>query len=114
MTTNQPALLRSDRDGVTTLTLNRPQQRNALSRALIAELHEALNRIAGSEAVPWWGDHLTVTVTMGGTVARDGDTPQSLVARAEEAPSFKFNEGGHVLDNRCSVSDCGNPGRLSS
>jgi len=80
----------------------------------LARAAEALNRIAGSEAVPWWGDHLTVTVTMGGTVARDGDTPQSLVARAEEAPSFKFNEGGHVLDNRCSVSDCGNPGRLSS
>jgi enoyl-CoA hydratase/carnithine racemase len=51
MTTNHPALLRSDRDGIATLTLNRPQQRNALSRALIAELHEALNQIAADPAV---------------------------------------------------------------
>ena len=49
--TNEPALKRSDRDGIATLTLNRPQQRNALSRALIAELHDALRRIADDRSV---------------------------------------------------------------
>jgi enoyl-CoA hydratase/carnithine racemase len=48
---NPPALLRHDRDGIATLTLNRPAQRNALSRALIAELHAALTQIAGEPAV---------------------------------------------------------------
>jgi enoyl-CoA hydratase/carnithine racemase len=48
---NEPALKRSDRDGIATLTLNRPQQRNALSRALIAELHDALRRIADDRSV---------------------------------------------------------------
>ncbi len=48
---NEPALLRADRDGIATLTLNRPQARNALSRALIAELHAALRAIAGDKAV---------------------------------------------------------------
>jgi enoyl-CoA hydratase/carnithine racemase len=49
--TNPPALLRHDRDGIATLTLNRPAQRNALSRALIAELHAAFDRIAGEPGV---------------------------------------------------------------
>ena len=33
-------VLREDADGIATLTLNRPKQRNALSRALMAALHE--------------------------------------------------------------------------
>ena len=33
---NEQMLLRADKDGVTTLTLNRPQARNALSQALMA------------------------------------------------------------------------------
>lgn len=40
-----PILLRSDRDGVTTLTLNRPAARNALSVALMAALQDALDAV---------------------------------------------------------------------
>lgn len=39
-------LLRADADGVATLTLNRPAQRNALSTALMAELQTQLDAIA--------------------------------------------------------------------
>ena len=46
-----PLVLREDRDGVTTLTLNRPAQRNALSRALMAALEDALAAIAGDAGV---------------------------------------------------------------
>jgi hypothetical protein len=53
-----------------------------------------LNRLAGSEAVPWWGDHLSVTVSVGGTIAREGDTPQSLVERAEAAIEAGRASGG--------------------
>jgi enoyl-CoA hydratase/carnithine racemase len=49
--TNPPALLRHDRDGIATLTLNRPAQRNALNGALIAALHAALTEVAGDPAV---------------------------------------------------------------
>jgi enoyl-CoA hydratase/carnithine racemase len=45
------ALLRSDVAGVTTLTLNRPQQYNAFSSALIAALQHALDDIARDSSV---------------------------------------------------------------
>jgi enoyl-CoA hydratase/carnithine racemase len=44
-------LLRSDRDGVVTLTLNRPQQFNALSSSLIEALQTAIDSIAADPAV---------------------------------------------------------------
>ena len=80
MTTNQPALLRSDRDGVTTLTLNRSQQRNALSRTLIAELHEALNRIAVDPSVR------VVVLAAGGPAFCSGHDLKEM--RANTEPTF--------------------------
>ncbi|WP_448951978.1 enoyl-CoA hydratase [Labrys neptuniae] len=44
-------LLRQDRAGVTTLTLNRPQQFNALSEAMLEALQRALEEIAGDRTV---------------------------------------------------------------
>ena len=46
---NEPILLRRDAAGVATLTLNRPQARNALSMALMAELLAALDALAKDE-----------------------------------------------------------------
>ena len=46
-----PVLLRADRDGVATLTLNRPKARNALSTALMTALHEELRRIQDDDDV---------------------------------------------------------------
>ncbi|HYH17180.1 MAG TPA: enoyl-CoA hydratase [Azospirillum sp.] len=44
-TATEPLVLRHDRDGVTTLTLNRPQARNALSMGLMAALQGTLDAI---------------------------------------------------------------------
>lgn len=44
-------LQRHDADGVTTLTLNRPKQYNALSEALLTDLQTALDAIAEDESV---------------------------------------------------------------
>ena len=49
-TSEQPLLLRSAHNGVVTLTLNRPQQYNALSSALLIELQAALDDIARNPA----------------------------------------------------------------
>ena len=46
-----PLVLRDDADGVATLTLNRPDARNALSSALMAALHETLEEIAEDPSV---------------------------------------------------------------
>jgi len=44
-----------------------------------------LRRLAAMEAVPWWGDRLSVTVSIGATLVRAGDTPSSLMERAGQA-----------------------------
>jgi enoyl-CoA hydratase/carnithine racemase len=46
-----PILLRADADGVTTLTMNRPSARNALSMGLMAALQDQIDAIAGDPAV---------------------------------------------------------------
>jgi enoyl-CoA hydratase/carnithine racemase len=46
-----PVLLREVKDGVATLTLNRPSARNALSRDLMSALQEALEAVRGDRAV---------------------------------------------------------------
>ena len=49
--TTLPILLRDDRDGVTTLTLNRPTQFNSLSEEMLTELQAMLDAIAGDPSV---------------------------------------------------------------
>jgi len=44
-------LLRADRDGIATLTLNRPASRNSLSLEMVAALHRALDAIASDRSV---------------------------------------------------------------
>jgi enoyl-CoA hydratase len=44
-------LFEADADGVATITINRPEKRNALSGAVIAELKDAFERVAGDGAI---------------------------------------------------------------
>ena len=44
-------LLRSDKDGVATLTLNRPDARNALSVALMTALEDAFAKLSADKSV---------------------------------------------------------------
>ena len=47
----EPLLLRHDEGGITTLTLNRPGQYNALSDDLLSSLQSELDQIAQDEAI---------------------------------------------------------------
>lgn len=51
MTTDQEMLQRSDANGISTLTLNRPKARNALSTGLMAALQTELDAIAADTSV---------------------------------------------------------------
>lgn len=49
--TATPLLLENERDGIATLTLNRPKQYNALSAELLTALQSALDAIAQNESI---------------------------------------------------------------
>jgi len=48
---SEPILLREEKDGIVTLTLNRPGQYNALSRALLSEFQTALDEISADTSI---------------------------------------------------------------
>jgi enoyl-CoA hydratase/carnithine racemase len=47
----QPVLLREDREGICTLTMNRPQQMNLLTSAMLSALQSAFEKIASDSGV---------------------------------------------------------------
>jgi methylglutaconyl-CoA hydratase len=81
------AMLRTDRDarGVVTLTLDRPEAKNALSAALVGELTAALGRLAGDAAVR------AIVLTGAGDVFCAGADIHDM--RAAGAASPEQNEG---------------------
>ena len=48
---DQPVLLREDRDGICTLTLNRPQQMNLLTGEMLTALQKAFSEISSNPAI---------------------------------------------------------------
>ncbi|ROR32423.1 enoyl-CoA hydratase [Inmirania thermothiophila] len=75
----EPILLREVRDGVATLTLNRPRARNALSTALMAALQEAVDACAADEAVR------VVVIAANGPAFCAGHDLREMRARPERA-----------------------------
>ncbi len=64
----------------------------------LARAAETFSRLTRAEGVPWWGDRLSAAVSMGGTVVRPEDTPDSLVARATAAlTAGQAGDGGEIL-----------------
>jgi enoyl-CoA hydratase/carnithine racemase len=74
-----PALLRSDSDGVVTLTLNRPRQYNALSAELLEALGREFDAIAPDTSVR------VVIITGAGTAFCAGHDLKEMRARAGES-----------------------------
>ncbi len=94
-TAEPPCLLRSDAEGIATLTLNRPQSRNALSEALIDALQAEFDAIARDPGVK------VVIVTAGqGRVFCAGHDLKEMTARRAD-PDRGRAYFADVL-NRCS------------
>jgi enoyl-CoA hydratase/carnithine racemase len=49
--TEEPVLIREDRDGICTLTMNRPKQMNLLTSHMIAAIQDALDKVAQDDGV---------------------------------------------------------------
>lgn len=78
-TGNQPVLLRSDRGGIALLVLNRPQSRNSLSEAMLAELSAALAAIREDASVR------VVVISAAGPVFSAGHDLKELTAHRSDA-----------------------------
>ena len=78
MMDHEKVLERADDDGVATLTLNRPRQYNALSRALLEALHGEIDALAGDAAIR------VVVITGAGNAFCAGHDLKEMRARADQ------------------------------
>jgi PAS domain S-box-containing protein/diguanylate cyclase (GGDEF)-like protein len=61
----------------------------------ISGASERLRRMVGASQISWWGDRLPVTVSLGGTTAKQTDTVDTMILRAEEALQESAASGGN-------------------
>ena len=81
---SEPLVLRTDADGVTTLTLNRPDKLNALNPALFVELRGHIDALTADP-----GDTGCVVLTGAGRAFCAGNDLQAIAAR-EQLPSQHY------------------------
>jgi diguanylate cyclase (GGDEF)-like protein/PAS domain S-box-containing protein len=62
---------------------------------------ERLNRLAQSSEISWWGDRLSVTVSVGGTLLRPGEPLVTLLERAGNALKQAMENGGNFASILC-------------
>lgn len=57
-----------------------------------------LKRLVSLDAIPWWGDRISVTLSIGGTMVRASDTPEAVLERADQALGASLlQHGDHVV-----------------
>jgi len=66
----------------------------------IAFVGERLRKMVFQERLEWWGDRLPITVAIGGTHARQGDSVEALLIRAESRMQRSIAKGGNQLTVR--------------
>ncbi|MFH8678213.1 enoyl-CoA hydratase family protein [Streptomyces lydicus] len=76
-----PLVSRSHERGITTLTLDSPHNRNALSARLVAELHRALADAAADDAT-----RAVVLTHTGGTFCAGADLSEATAGTAKDGP----------------------------
>lgn len=66
---------------------------NCPSEAGLASCAERTQHLVRLASVPWWGDRLSATVSIGGTMARAADTAEALAERAGHAVATALARG---------------------
>jgi hypothetical protein len=51
--------------------------------------------MVNASRVAWWGDRVPISISVGGTVVKHGDTVETMVLRAERALRESIAEGGN-------------------
>jgi enoyl-CoA hydratase/carnithine racemase len=92
--TNAPPLLRDDRDGIATLTLNRPTARNALTLALMTALEAEFAAIATDPAV-----HVVVIAGAGPAFCAGHDMREMRATPTREAYANVFAQSCRLMQN---------------
>ena len=64
---------------------------------MLVKVAERLRQVGGAATISWWGDRLSVAISVGGTAARDQDTVESLLERAERARQAGRESGGMTI-----------------
>jgi diguanylate cyclase (GGDEF)-like protein/PAS domain S-box-containing protein len=64
------------------------------SSTSLSEVAEHLGKMVGYSGIRWWGDQLSVTLSMGGATVWRNDTLESLVKRAENALEESLQQRG--------------------
>jgi enoyl-CoA hydratase/carnithine racemase len=88
----QSPLLREDEQGVTTLTLNRPKQYNALSEALLTALQTELSQIAADESV-----RVVIIAAAGKAFSAGHDLKEMRANRDEAHYNALFNQCSRMM-----------------
>lgn len=63
---------------------------------MLASAADRLRHVAQAVAISWWGDRLSVSLSVGGTAARTGDTVESLLGRTGRALRACLQSGNGV------------------
>ena len=64
-------------------------------RRALQKISERIRTMVASSAITWWGDRVSLTVSVGGAVVHGGDTVESLVQRADNALDECIEKGGN-------------------
>ena len=62
----------------------------------LQKVAERLANVVSCSSIPWWGDQLSATVSMGGTIIKPDDTVESIVERAEKSLTKSLEKGGSI------------------
>ena len=89
---SQSLLLREANDGVVTLTMNRPDQFNALSEELLAEFQQALDAIAADPAI-----RVVVVAGAGKAFCAGHDLKQMRANHSKETMQRLFRQCGRLM-----------------
>jgi enoyl-CoA hydratase/carnithine racemase len=89
---NEPVILREDRDGVATLTLNRPKAFNALSKSVLTELERLLDDIASDRST-----RVVVLTGHGPAFSAGHDMKELAGERTEAALTALFEHCSRVM-----------------